>query len=54
MQPCNHCGKELTPETALMSQDLDTTTLAFCSGMCHEMWFYNRFVPLEKAEAAAA
>jgi len=49
MLPCSHCSREVAPEMALLSQDLDTEPLAFCSAMCHEMWFYRHFVPISGA-----
>ena len=43
MLPCNHCSREVAPEMALLSQDLDAKPLAFCSARCHEMWFEGLF-----------
>jgi len=43
MLPCCHCSREVAPEMAQLSQDLDATPLAFCSAMCHEMWFEGLF-----------
>jgi hypothetical protein len=53
MLSCSHCAREVAPEMALLSQDLETELLAFCSPMCHEMWFYRRFVPLSQAVVLA-
>jgi hypothetical protein len=49
MLPCSNCSREVAPQMALLSQDLDTEPLTFCSAMCHEMWFYRHFVPISRA-----
>lgn len=46
MLPCKHCSKEVPPEMALLTQDLDTNPLVFCSTACYEMWFDNLLAPL--------
>jgi hypothetical protein len=49
--PCSHCGKETALERALLTQDLNTNTLVFCSPQCRDGWFEDEFLPLAKRAA---
>jgi hypothetical protein len=51
--PCNHCNKEGFLEQALLTQDLDTRPLTFCSGHCHEAWFDNQFTSAASTATSA-
>jgi hypothetical protein len=49
---CNQCSKEVSSEMALLTQDLDTAPLAFCSAICHESWFRNRLLLVPTADGS--
>jgi hypothetical protein len=45
---CNHCCKEISFETALLTQDLNATTIAFCSDACQEVCLDDLFARDER------
>jgi hypothetical protein len=38
MISCGQCGKEVSINSAILSQDLSATRIAFCSLDCHTLW----------------
>ena len=54
MPSCSHCNKEVFVEQVLLTLDLDTNPLTFCSAACHETWFDNQLASLASTAASAA
>lgn len=52
MLPCDYCNKDISLQAAVLSQDLNAETLAFCSVACENLWIEQMFAPELKSRAA--